>query len=121
SNRCFTVNGCEKAKRLKSPAEGKPQMINGTRHMAPIHFDTTDLVRRTFLKFVGVAAITHPGSIRGQANAPPTKNKESVMEIKRVGSQASTKGPAEWFTGTVRIDPLLASHDPARAAVASVT
>ena len=28
------------------------------------------------------------------------------MEIKRVGTQASSKGPADWFTGTVRIDPL---------------
>jgi len=28
------------------------------------------------------------------------------MEIKRAGSQPSTKGPADWFTGTVRIDPL---------------
>ena len=28
------------------------------------------------------------------------------MEIKRNGSQPSGKGPAEWFTGTVRIDPL---------------
>jgi len=28
------------------------------------------------------------------------------MEIKRVGTQPSAKGPSEWFTGTVRIDPL---------------
>lgn len=43
------------------------------------------------------------------------------MEIKRSGSQASDKGPAEWFTGTVRIDPLFTSPDPARAGGASVT
>jgi quercetin dioxygenase-like cupin family protein len=44
------------------------------------------------------------------------------MEIKRVGSQASIKGPADWFTGTVRIDPLfLKVDDPARATGASVT
>jgi hypothetical protein len=30
------------------------------------------------------------------------------MEIKRIGSQSSAKGPADWFTGTVRIDPLFA-------------
>ena len=35
------------------------------------------------------------------------------MEIKRVGSQPSGKGPADWFTGTVRIDPLFAVPDPA--------
>jgi len=43
------------------------------------------------------------------------------MEIKRVGSQASAKGPADWFTGTVRIDPLFQAPDPARAVCASVT
>lgn len=43
------------------------------------------------------------------------------MEIARVGSQASVKGPSEWFSGTVRIDPLFASKTSARAAGASVT
>lgn len=44
------------------------------------------------------------------------------MEIKRNGSQASLKGPADWFTGTVRIDPLfLQANDPARVTGASVT
>lgn len=43
------------------------------------------------------------------------------MEIKRVGAQPSTKGPADWFTGTVRIDPLLQASAPARVACASVT
>ena len=43
------------------------------------------------------------------------------MEIKRRGSQPSREGSAEWFTGTVRIDPLFSSPDPARAAGASVT
>jgi quercetin dioxygenase-like cupin family protein len=43
------------------------------------------------------------------------------MEIKRVGSQPSGTGPADWFTGTVRIDPLFQANVPARAAGASVT
>jgi quercetin dioxygenase-like cupin family protein len=44
------------------------------------------------------------------------------MEIQRNGTQASVKGPADWFTGTVRIDPLfLKADDPARATGASVT
>jgi quercetin dioxygenase-like cupin family protein len=43
------------------------------------------------------------------------------MELKQAGSQASIKGPAEWFTGTVRIDPLNAPPPPARASAASVT
>ncbi|MEH2166759.1 MAG: cupin domain-containing protein [Nostoc sp.] len=43
------------------------------------------------------------------------------MDIKRSGSQPSAKGSAEYFTGTVRIDPLFEAHDPARTAGASVT
>ena len=43
------------------------------------------------------------------------------MEIKRVGSQPSLRGPAEWFTGTVRVDPLFEAPAPARVGGASVT
>jgi quercetin dioxygenase-like cupin family protein len=43
------------------------------------------------------------------------------MDIKRVGSQPSTEGPVEYFTGTVRVDPLFDRDDPARASGASVT
>jgi quercetin dioxygenase-like cupin family protein len=43
------------------------------------------------------------------------------MDITRAGSQPSNKGPADWFTGTVRIDPLFTAPSPARAAGAAVT
>ena len=43
------------------------------------------------------------------------------MNITRVGSQPSNKGPADWFTGTVRIDPLFTAPPPARVAGVSVT
>ncbi len=43
------------------------------------------------------------------------------MEIRRAGSQPSGRGPAEWFTGTVRIDPLFTAPDPARVGAALVT
>jgi quercetin dioxygenase-like cupin family protein len=43
------------------------------------------------------------------------------VDIKRNGSQPSGKGPAEWFTGNVRIDPLNQAPTPARVSVASVT
>lgn len=43
------------------------------------------------------------------------------MEIKRNGSQPSGKGPVEWFTGVVRVDPLFTAPEPARVAGASVT
>lgn len=41
------------------------------------------------------------------------------MEIRRSGSQPSGKGPAEYFTETVRIDPLFSPPEPARVAMAS--
>ena len=44
-----------------------------------------------------------------------------MMDVRRSGSQPSAKGPAENFTGTVRIDPLFEAPDPARARGASVT
>ena len=43
------------------------------------------------------------------------------MDIKRSGSQPSGKGPVDYFTGAVRIDPLFDPHDPARAFTVSVT
>ncbi|MGA2069653.1 MAG: hypothetical protein ABSG86_32170 [Thermoguttaceae bacterium] len=42
------------------------------------------------------------------------------MEIKRSGSRPSGKGPAEYFTGAVRIDPLFETPDPGRALGVSV-
>jgi quercetin dioxygenase-like cupin family protein len=43
------------------------------------------------------------------------------MDIQKSGSQPSTKGSSEYFTGTVRIDPLFQTPEPARASGASVT
>ena len=43
------------------------------------------------------------------------------MEIQKSGSQPSRKGPAEWFTGAVRLDPLFGAEAPARAAGLHVT
>jgi quercetin dioxygenase-like cupin family protein len=43
------------------------------------------------------------------------------MDIKRNGSQPSSKGQAEWFTGNVRIDPLFQPNDSTRANGSSVT
>ena len=43
------------------------------------------------------------------------------MDIKRSGSQPSGKGPADWFTGTVRIDAMHNPPEPARVGMALVT
>ena len=50
-----------------------------------------------------------------------THSRGFTMEIKRVGLQASAKGPEDWFTGVVRIDPLFDAPAPARVGGASVT
>jgi quercetin dioxygenase-like cupin family protein len=43
------------------------------------------------------------------------------MKITRAGAQPSAQGPSDWFTGTVRIDPLFPTSAPARAAGNAVT
>jgi quercetin dioxygenase-like cupin family protein len=43
------------------------------------------------------------------------------IDIKRNGSRPSQKGPEDWFTGTVRVDPLFQAPEPARASGAYVT
>jgi quercetin dioxygenase-like cupin family protein len=78
------------------------------------------LSRRKFLIAAGTV-LASPAIRRTHTKARSTTIQETKMEITRVGSQPSNKGPADWFTGTVRIDPLFQSHAPARAAGASVT
>jgi quercetin dioxygenase-like cupin family protein len=46
---------------------------------------------------------------------------KAFMDIKRSGSRPSREGPADWFTGTVRIEPLVDAPEPARVAASSVT
>jgi hypothetical protein len=60
------------------------------------------------------------GSIEDTA-ASVSIEKGTNMEIKRAGWQASAKGPSDWFTGNVRIDPLFEAPDPAFVQGASVT
>src|SRR5215470_4904808 len=62
------------------------------------------------------AAVTGPA-----AALDPTNRRNATMEIKRSGSQPSRKPPAEYFTGTVRLDPLFQAPEPARVNGASVT
>jgi quercetin dioxygenase-like cupin family protein len=51
----------------------------------------------------------------------PDQKRGINMELKRAGSQPSQKGPADWFTGNVRIDPLNTAPPPARVSCAGVT
>jgi quercetin dioxygenase-like cupin family protein len=78
------------------------------------------LTRRTFLK-TAATVFALPAIIRARDGAPISQKQESKMEIKRNGSQPSGKGPAEYFTGNVRIDLLFEPKDSARAFGARVT
>jgi quercetin dioxygenase-like cupin family protein len=72
------------------------------------------LTRRNVLVAGGVA-------IFANFHASLVRSKELIMDIKRAGSQPSRKGAAEWFSGSVRIDPLFQAPEPARAGAGSVT
>jgi quercetin dioxygenase-like cupin family protein len=53
--------------------------------------------------------------------SPASAAEQQHMEITRIGSQPSAKGPADWFTGAVRIDAPFDRKDPARVNGATVT
>ena len=53
--------------------------------------------------------------------AAPAVYAQPQMEISRNGARPSAEGPAAWFTGRVRIDPLFDPKVPARAGAAVVT
>jgi len=85
-------------------------------------FTTMSLHRRALLKTAGGAVATAAILRAGHGAAIPPQQESTVdIQIKRAGSQPSTKGPSDWFSGTVRIDPLFQADDPARAAGVSVT
>src|SRR4051812_12940594 len=71
--------------------------------------------RHTFLHLAGATAFALPATARALGGVPRIEYEVILMEIKRIGTQPSGKGPAEWFTGSVRIDPLFQPHAPARA------
>jgi quercetin dioxygenase-like cupin family protein len=78
------------------------------------------ITRRTVLICGGAATIT---AVR-RARALTSEAQEQLhmdIDIKRNGSRPSQKGPEDWFTGAVRIDPLFQAPDPARVAVGQVT
>jgi quercetin dioxygenase-like cupin family protein len=61
------------------------------------------------------------GWLRPVARLLPGTSKEFDMEIKRNGSRPSQKGPEEYFTGTVRVDPLIQAPEPSRVTAGCVT
>jgi quercetin dioxygenase-like cupin family protein len=70
----------------------------------------------------GPAEASQPAATSGSEVAQAVTKKETqTMEIRRVGAQPSRVAPAEYFTGTVRLDPLFPAVDPSRVNAGSVT
>lgn len=99
--------------RGQAPLNGlHPQFRNRT----PTRTKNMITRRRMLTGTGGLAAIAALGPPPEVANG-----KVGTMQITKAGSQPSGKGPAEWFTGAVRIDPLFTAPPPARVAAAAVT
>jgi quercetin dioxygenase-like cupin family protein len=80
------------------------------------------ITRRRLLTATGGLVVAAAGPAAGETPLPvQTNGRNGSMEIKRSGAQPSTKGSADYFTGTVRIDPLFQAPDPAMVSGASVT
>jgi quercetin dioxygenase-like cupin family protein len=104
----------------------KKSDLKGSRKRPHLEADAGEvqITRRRMLAVTGgVAALA--GARPAAAEAPiltaPTKRSNATMEIMRIGSRPSGKGPTEYFTGSVRIDPLIQAPDPARIRGGSVT
>jgi hypothetical protein len=76
--------------------------------------------RRTFVKATGTL-LTFPATLRAGPGADLIQQQRLKMEIQRIGSKASIKGPAEYFTDTVRVDPLFQANAPSLTSGGSVT
>lgn len=78
------------------------------------------ITRRGVIICGGAAAMI--GVRRARAHtSEPLKEFPTDIDIKRNGSRPSQKGPQDWFTGTVRVDPLFQAPDPARVGAGQVT
>ena len=77
--------------------------------------------------FAALALVAAPATAQtttrksDSTNAARSDTTRASMNITRAGSQPSSKGPAEWFTGTVRLDPLFTAPAPGRVAGTTVT
>ncbi len=77
--------------------------------------------RRRFLTTAAAGALTIPGILRGETARAATPSNKLPMKIQRIGSQPSSKGPADWFTGSVRVDMLFPAEVPPWVSAANVT
>jgi quercetin dioxygenase-like cupin family protein len=66
-------------------------------------------------------AIPTAGGVATAERSNPARSGMMEIDIKRNGSRPSAKGSSDWFTGSVRVDPLFQAPDPARAGAGQVT
>jgi quercetin dioxygenase-like cupin family protein len=76
--------------------------------------------RQVIVATAGLAALAATSAKAESANAQ-RRSSELDMDIKRNGSRPSAKGSPDWFTGSVRVDPLFQAPDPARVGGGQVT
>jgi quercetin dioxygenase-like cupin family protein len=80
------------------------------------------ITRRYMIAAAGsLSAVAAAGAAAAQTPSVTTRARNGTMQITRAGSQPSRKGPAEYFTGSVRVDPLFQAPDPARVSGGHVT
>jgi quercetin dioxygenase-like cupin family protein len=76
--------------------------------------------RQVIVATAGLAALAATSANAESANAQ-RRSSDMDMDIKRNGSRPSAKGSPDWFTGSVRVDPLFQAPDPARVGGGQVT
>jgi quercetin dioxygenase-like cupin family protein len=79
------------------------------------------ITRRRMLTATGGLVGLAAGVAAAQTPTATTPGRNGTMQITRAGSQPSRQGPAENFTGAVRVDPLFPAREPGRVSAGSVT
>jgi quercetin dioxygenase-like cupin family protein len=69
----------------------------------------------------GLVGLAAAGAAAAQTPTVTTQGRNGTMQITRAGARPSGKGPAEYFTGSVRVDPMFQAGDPARVSGGHVT
>jgi quercetin dioxygenase-like cupin family protein len=75
----------------------------------------------TLCLIVSASALTQPALTQAESGSDALLASSQTLDIKRNGSQPSRSGPAEYFTGSVRVHPLFPANEPSRTSGGAVT
>ena len=104
---------------MRRPVSGR---LNLGRHVAGEQWMNEGRAKHTSpVGIESVVKLRETAGLSGIESARIFQQNRTIMDIQRAGSRPSSPGPGDWFTGTVRIDPLFGAPAPARVAGASVT